>query len=408
MASRFGKLVKKSDEKTMNMLDMDSYPWLHFNEQSIIFPDNVKRTVILEKMHDPLEISQKVIVAKEFEKQLAAKSKPLFPKDMTEDYKKGQREAIKRRRRTLLDEEEAMALELAELEHLEDVKIAKSTSKDKKNQSFEKFEAKGPEAGNQNVTEKSSAQQEKSMSDHIKVVTQEKTPELGQQQVAQGLNSQINESKVTEEVEKAKDEGYQLGYKEGYAGGEKQGKEEGYQVGIEEGKKVGYQNGEERGLIAAESKFDRAFANISEAAIKMEALKNSLLAEGKDIFVEILKLCSEKILREQLKSDDSTLYKLFDDVLKMFEANSALNIQMNSTDAQRLKKHLATHNQTERIKIKENNNLDSGDFQVENESGASLVDIKKNVDIIIDKLKSELFKELDHDSSENIEPKKAS
>ena len=43
MGSRVGKLVKKSNEKVMKMLDMESYPWLHFNEQSIIFPDNVKK-----------------------------------------------------------------------------------------------------------------------------------------------------------------------------------------------------------------------------------------------------------------------------------------------------------------------------------------------------------------------------
>jgi len=132
MASKSGKLVKKSDEKMMRLLDMDSYPWLHFNEQSIIFPDNVKRTVILEKMHDPLEISQKVISAKEFEKPFAGKSKPLIPRDMTEDYKRGQREALKRRRRTLMDEEEAMALELAELEHIEEVKLGKEKQKEKK------------------------------------------------------------------------------------------------------------------------------------------------------------------------------------------------------------------------------------------------------------------------------------
>ena len=83
MANRQGKLIKKTDEKMMDMLDMESYPWLHFNEQSLIFPDNVKRTVILEKMHDPQEISQKVIAAKEFEKPFGMKSKPLLPRDMT-------------------------------------------------------------------------------------------------------------------------------------------------------------------------------------------------------------------------------------------------------------------------------------------------------------------------------------
>ena len=119
MGSRVGKLVKKNDKKGMSLLDMESYPWLHFNEQGIIFPDNVKKSIILEKMHDPLEFKEKILNPKDFDIPFAKKSSPLFPKDMTEDFKKGQKEMIRRRRRTLMDEEEAMALELAEMEHHE-------------------------------------------------------------------------------------------------------------------------------------------------------------------------------------------------------------------------------------------------------------------------------------------------
>jgi flagellar biosynthesis/type III secretory pathway protein FliH len=63
----------------------------------------------------------------------------------------------------------------------------------------------------------------------------------------------------------------------------KKGYEEGYKKGYEEGNSNGFRTGEERGLIASESKFDRAFSNISEAAIRMDKLKISLIEEGKVI-----------------------------------------------------------------------------------------------------------------------------
>ncbi len=407
MANRQGKLIKKTDEKMMDMLDMESYPWLHFNEQSIIFPDNVKRTVILEKMHDPQELSQKIIAAKEFEKPFGMKSKPLLPRDMTEDYKRGQREAIKRRRRTLMDEEEAMALELAELEHIEEIKLGKINLKDKNNSNTpeKKFDPHQKETAAAENTGANSIDTEGKKNQPINE-SEEKKENLEHNQP---IKPQIDPKALEIEMQKSKEEAYQVGYKEGFESGEGQGKEEGYKVGIENGSKVGFQNGEERGLIAAETKYDKAFANISEAAVKMNSLKTTLLEEGKDIFIEILKLCSEKILREQIKSNDSTLFKIFDEVIKMFNANSSLSIQMNPGDAQRLKKHLESQSENHKVKIKENAQLDIGNFQVENDSGASLVDIKKNVDAIIENLKTDLFKEIntEEDKSPNYEHKKA-
>lgn len=411
MANRQGKLIKKTDEKMMDMLDMESYPWLHFNEQSLIFPDNVKRTVILEKMHDPQEISQKVIAAKEFEKPFGMKSKPLLPRDMTEDYKRGQREALKRRRRTMMDEEEAMALELAELEHIEEVKLGKINLKDN-NKSDKKFEKFDPNQKETAASENSGTPETMQTGGNINTSAKETEIEQKKENLEQNLPAkpQVDPKVLEEEMQKSKEEGYQIGYKEGHVVGENQGKEEGYKVGIEEGNKVGFQNGEERGLIAAESKYDKAFANISEAAVKMNALKTTLLEEGKDIFIEVLKLCSEKILREQIKSNDTTLFKIFDEVIKMFNANSSLSIQMNPIDAQRLKKHIDSQNDSHKIKIKENSQLDIGNFQVENETGASLVDIKKNVDAIIENLKTDLFKEIsaeDENNTMSYEEKKA-
>ena len=56
--------------------------------------------------------------------------------------------------------------------------------------------------------------------------------------------------------------------------------------------------------------------NISEAAVKMNALKTTLLEEGKRYFYRSIKIMFRKILREQIKSNDTTLFKIFDEVKK--------------------------------------------------------------------------------------------
>ena len=391
MGSRVGKLVKKSDEKVMKMLDMESYPWLHFNEQSIIFPDNVKKTVILEKMHDPLEISEKVQTAKGFEQPFADKSKPLIPTDMTEDYKKGQREMIKRRRRTLMDEEEAMALELAEIEHTEELKLENKDQKQKQKKGLIKFKNFNP-----NLTEEKK---------EIKVTEPEKVEEVKPQYINKpnesiSPNHEEDIKQLELKLNQAKEEGFAKGQVEGFEKGEKEGREEGFKKGLEDGNSNGFRSGEERGLIAAESKYERAFANISEAAVRMDKLKVSILEEGKDIFLELAKLCCERILREQIRVNDSSLIKLFDEVIKLFSAKSALSIQMNPVDSQRIKKHLESLDEASRIQIKENSGLEIGSFQVENETGATLVDIKKNVEQVIQNIKDELFKDISSDTDE--------
>ncbi len=385
MGSRVGKLVKKSNEKVMNLLDMESYPWLHFNEQGIIFPDNVRRSVILEKMHDPQEFNEKVIIPKDFNVAFAKKSNPLIPTDMTEDFKRGQRDMAKRRRRTLMDEEEAMAMELAEIEHHELVKDEKSNKKNVTKKTDESKFAVFTPSSNVQKNESQKEVEANAIPNHSDPVLQQPSAE-------------VNEKQIEEKYNQAKEEGFEKGRQEGFEKGEKEGKEDGFKKGFEDGSAIGYRSGEERGMIAAESKYERAFENISEAASKMDHLKESLLLEGKDVFLELTKLCCERILREQIKGNDASLAKLFDEVIKTYSSSTSLSIQMNPHDAERIRKHLDSIKESGRIQIKENSSLEAGSFQVENDTGVSLVDIKKNVDLIIQNIKSDLFKDQSSDT----------
>lgn len=391
MGNKTGKLVKKSNEKVMDLLDMENYPWLHFSEQSIIFPDNVRRTVILEKMHDPLEFKEKVTNPKDFDAIFAPKSRPLIPTDMTEDFKRGQREMAKRRRRNLMDEEELMALDLAEMEQHELEKEIKNKKKNPNKKTVgNKFFKFVPSSSIENKESE-------------KVVT-EPSEFSNKQEPVQHVQPILDEKEIEEKWNQAKEDGFAKGHKEGFDKGEHEGREEGFKKGFEDGSSNGYRSGEERGMVAAESKYERAFGNISEAATRMDKLKVSLLQDGKEVFLELVKLCCERILREQIKGSDASLSKLFDEVIKSYNASTSLTIQMNPNDAERIRKYLDSLKESGRIQIKENSSLEVGSFQVENDTGVSLVDIKKNVDHIIQSIKSELFKDPE-DNSSNDEKK---
>ena len=77
---------------------------------------------------------------------------------------------------------------------------------------------------------------------------------------------------------------------------------------------------------------------------------------------------------------------------------------MNHEDAQKIKKYLSLKEENLKVEIKENNDLETGNFNVENETRVSLLDLKKNIFDIVENLKSDLFKNYENDS-ENDEKK---
>ncbi len=414
MNGKRGKLIKKADEKAMSMLDVERYPWMHFNEQSIIYADNLKRTVIQEKMHDPQEIREKISIPRDFTNLLGPKTRPLLPRDMTEDFKKAQRELLKRRRRKMMDEEEAMALELAELEQHEihNTLRNRSSSKKKPNESlFKKFipSTELEAETNTNQAEDNSQNNEVQAAPPPMPQSAKQAPIIENNKAPEQVKDTVPHTGFQESFEKGQREGFDQGYQKGLEEGKQQGHAEGRTLGYEEGAAEGFRSGEERGMKAAETKYERTFKNITDSVNHIEDLKSVTLQKGKDLFIEITKLCAERILSEQLKSSDTALTKLFDDVIKSYASSKMLNINMNPNDVHRIQKHIETLSEKDKVQIKENINLEEGHFEIETETGAAMFDIKKSIDNIVQKLKPELFEEQNENNPEsNNNTKKAS
>ncbi|WP_186648798.1 FliH/SctL family protein [Fluviispira vulneris] len=383
MVSKSGKLIKKENKKLMDTLEVEKYPWLHFNDQTVIFPDNPRKSVILQKMHDPQEMNVKITAARDFKKPLGSRAKMLLPTDMTLDFEKGRKEMEIRRRRTMMDEEEAMALELSEMEHEMEVNVNKKRNEN----SGADPQVKTPDKSM--PVEKSNKEQELSF-----VPTEQQTEVKSEENIE--MKTEDSTLKLKEQSEKIFNEAKNAGFNEGKEEGFTTGKKEGFEAGSRDG----YLSGEERGMAAAESKYNRAFENISEVANRLSELRDSLIKQGKDIFVELTKLCCEKILKEQIKSSDASLAHLFDEILKTYTSKNSITIEMNSNDATRLRRHIEAKKEVSKIEIKENESLESGSFHVESDTGVSFVDLKKSVDNIVENLKDDLFQ--DETQSDNI------
>ena len=384
-----GKLVRKDDKKILQQLDIQDYPWLHFKEKNIVTPDNPRRSVILKKFHDPKEMREKVRDATEFLNSLEKKTTPIYPIDLTKDYEKGLEEVIKQKRRRLMGEEEAMAMELAEIDGNHGGRFRSGFRNEEMKQApleekkvFQKNEEKIPE-----VEQAPAFQMEKEAEEDLKM-TEEEPPK-------KNLETHQEQKKEPEYLEekKSEDEKTLVEMEKEF----KASKEKGYELGYLEG----FKNGEERALHAQESKYESVFQNISHVIDQMEKLKDSLYAESKEVFLEILKLCSEKIIREQIKYSDTALFSLFDEVLKFISQKSSLKIELNSQDLPRLKNHIEALGIQDRVVLKEDNEKASGDFNIESERGISIVSLSKTVENLVEKLKSDLFSDdMTHDSND--------
>ncbi|MES2613902.1 MAG: FliH/SctL family protein [Bdellovibrionota bacterium] len=381
-----GKLIKKEDEKALKILDIQAFPWLNFKEKDIVFPDNPRRNVILTKYHDPKEMREKITDATQFSQLLEKKTTPLYPVDLTADYERGVKELIKRKRRRLMGEEEAMALELAEIDASHQIQFKakpapRFDTRTTQQRGSVETEKKVEPAPLEKQEENSKEIKEEVIDKIIEKVTEkvmEKTQFINEQPRVMSEEAIIkldDEEPIVEpqvDVVEIQKQAFEKGYLEGF------------------------QSGEERGMKAQESKYESVFHNIATVIEQIEKLKDSLYEESKDVFIEIIKLCSEKILREQIKFSDKSLFALFDEVTKSLSEKATMKVELNAQDLIRLKSHIEQLGMQNRVVLKEDANKQSGDFNIESDKGISIAGLQKTVENLVEKLKQELFSDDEH------------
>lgn len=403
MTHKTTRLIKAEDKKTRSMVDIEAYHWLEFSESSHVYADNTRKSVLFQEYHDPREIEQKVKFPSNFSGPLAPKSHPLYPVDLHEDFVISQREIMIRKRRRMMDEDEAIAQELAELV-LPDEDMGGDVS-------WNQSPAEAEEPAQNNEEAETFSTQDMEVKETVASAPQERVADFvsrPMESVAVGVGMEQgfdvhahaaaphNEFKetATHQANSHQEGHFALGFDIGKTQGIESGKQEGFNQGLEEGIAQGKKETEE--------KTTKYFELLTQSIAEIDKLKNEVLHSGEQVFGELVKLSCEKILRTQVQLSNESLKSLFEKAVHHLSDRQHIKLEMNPQDADRILAMLETKPEIkDKVKMVRNENLPSGDFKAELDSEVIVVELKKAVDQFVNGLKDQL------QTQKNDEDKKA-
>jgi|GEM_PF-658739 len=429
MTDSQGKLVKKGQLEALGYLELQDYPWLHFKEETLLFPDNPRKSVVRHTLHTESEMKDKVREPALFERAFGPRARTLIPTDLTEEFIRSEHEITLRKRKRMLDDEELFNLELADLhdqgENLEGIwsKRGAPGEPDSPQQAAPQQQA-GSRA--QSALQQQAAQAAQAAQQGPKPHEVEPTVPLAITPLVQNdaaLQRALEEARArgfAEGLESGREAGHTEGFERGSGEGRSQGYEEGHSEGLshgaEEGRAssegAGFAEGEAKGVAAAEARADRYFKLLAATFGELETLKREVLLAGQDIFVEIANLATEKIIRQKLGASDEALRKVFEHAIGLYDQTHRLTLEMNPSDAARMREALTETTKARgtpaSLVLRENSTLEAGDFKVESDKEILTVDLKRAVEGLIEDLRGELFPEVGTPgATDNVVNKKA-
>lgn len=400
-----GRLVKKSEQEKLGNIHVDSYPWKDFSSETILLPDNPRKSVILAKSHPEQELNRKVHRPADFARTFGNPAKPLFPEDMTAEYLASQEDLRQRKRRMQMDEDEAVALELLDLDD-NTVKETRSensntgnniSAADANTDAAASFGAPSVRSAGHDISDlsKLSAQNSRGFGD-------------GDLDFTGPKNSQ-------KEIDARTTAAFENGLLQGRADGEKAGydaaliemkKNEAPTALAEgaaprtfaEGVEEGLAQGKEQALSEVEEKYNHSMALFTKALSELQHLKGELLSTGREIFAEIAQICAERVLRTSVRLNDGALRSVFEAATSQFQSQDELKIEMHPEDISRLEV-LITDEQRKRIRLVANSKLERGDLKIEANNEVVSLELHNTVQQIIDSLKDDLFETIKKDET---------
>lgn len=401
-----GRLIKKSDQDKNSSVKVEDYPWTDFSTESILLPDNPRKSVIQSKSHSVQEMETKVKSPTDFSRVLSAPVKPILPQDLTAEFLASQEELRQRKRRMQMDEDEAVALELLDLEDglSSSDELKSDTTEMIQNANFAASEndkgqtrATGPDISDLSA-----------FSAENKLEIDDGSFSFSEKEVAQSQEIQEKIAAAFERgLQQGKLEGEKVGYEaalssvqqpsiEGHERSE--AAEESNKQSFEDGVEQGKQEAREVALLEAEEKFSHSVKLFTSALTELQHLKGELISTGREIFAEIAQICAEKVLRTTVKLNDDALRKIYESATSQFSLDSKLQIEMHPEDLARLEPHIAEP-EKDRIRLVANDKITQGDLKIEANNEVISLDLHNTVQQIIDTLKDDLFESVKKDDS---------
>jgi len=412
-----GRLLKKAEQEKFESLQVEKYPWQDLTPDSILLPDNPRKSVVLAKTHSGQELKKKVHKAADFSRTFGQPSKPLFPQDMTAEFLASQEELRQRKLRMQMDEDELVALELSDLNDEEQLE-----QQSEENEEAQKAGVKIESMRSENAGAAASAPAQSRMASpdisDLSSLTPNKNKGLGGRGLDFGLN-EITQEKLDAEVKAA--------FERGVAQGRNDGEQAGYERGVRdvspteaqsaevedqnpvdpevaerrysEGLEAGIEQGRLQAAQEAEQKYNHSMELFTKALSELQHLKGELLSTGREIFAEIAQMCAEKVLRHHVQWNDEALRRVFTAAMSQFQSQDELKIEMHPEDVARLERQIPEDQRT-RLRLVSNSKLQRGDIKIEANNEVVSFDIQKTVNTVIDSLKDELFDDVKKEESD--------
>jgi flagellar biosynthesis/type III secretory pathway protein FliH len=404
-----GRFLTAEMVEKLGTVEIEPFSWANLGSDEMLVPDNPRRSVILAGLHEKRELEQKVSIPREFDETIGAKSRPLFPIDMTEDYRRSQEEVLFKKKRKMLDEDEAVALELAEA-----IKGGKhplqSPGRWKKGGEGER--SAGTKDDSAATEEQGSAKQDEKIVRSVEgQISKKAVPELrdsSRREISetatemadarQGLAPEfVNSEALAEMREAARSEGYAVGLEEGRQAGAAEveaARAEGHEQGQQKGYDEGFRVGEERGEIAGEAKVQNTLTMLNEVVHQIDLVRSEILSSGQEIFLEFAKVACESILRGQLMVHDETLRLFMKQTLTPFVERSFITLEVSQGMGSKVTALLVDMGDLQRkVRVKESSAMPEGDFRVEADNEVVIVDLKKAVESLLETVKGEILSE---------------
>jgi flagellar assembly protein FliH len=409
-----GRFISKGEQERYSDIEVVSYSFGDFATNEMIIPDNPRKSLVLKKLHTESELANKVHESPQFRTRLQPRGSALEPQDMTADHARTLEELRIKNRRKMMDEEEAVAQELADMMERNRGSLGhvswKVSAKDDAQSSAEQraTDTAAAEMADAAAARPETLHAAASIANAAGVVEKQSEFE-GEKPVLQQAFEHIQAARNEVETERIReslraeihDEAFASGFEQGRLEGVENGRTEGVSVGREEGRHLGYEDGfrsgELRGEMAGEAKVEKSLALIAEIAHHIDLLRSEILASGQEIFVEFAKAATESILRTQIVVDDNTLRSFLVQTMSPFSEKAFLHIEVNGFDVNRITQVLAQYPDLQKkVKVRENRELAVGDFRVEADNEVVIVDIKKAVNDFMESIKGEILSSNSH------------
>ncbi len=449
-------MLRKEDIPTGHEhFSLQEYKWLDFGSDGIVFPDNPRASVVIKDLHDPDELRRRVKVPTAFNTPFRAPLKPLYPIDLSEDYRKFMIETQQRRKRRNFDDDDTSTIDFSEISTPPDIEDRlnrwKSRARPEDVTAGARSDAAHHGAGVQQVSRDNSSgaggdslradianPQNRPLVSSLDTMAGSPVTDAADGQSRRGMLPATDISKDARDKILAKlnattgaDELMGVPHQEGEAESRAHGARGYHDVGGDAGPAAGQVDEDdhqsldshsatdvgaemssgmhldqdfqaEMGRVATEN-YDQGFqaalnkfADLNEllqqTSREFSDLRTQVLREGREIFLEVIKLTAENVLRSQISISDKALFELFDAALENIHQARKIAVQANPHTVARLKEQYSQAGLPfDSIDWVPTDKSPPGDFKIVSKDEVIKVDLENLVSKQISSLTAEIF-----------------